>query len=74
MDIYEIAKKVETQEDFVNFLQAFRADFEQNQYEWENSNLSDFLNGLEGYCSDKKQDGSGWKILAEILLAARVYE
>ena len=74
MNIYEQAEKISSQQEFVEFLKALKKDFKENTTEWENDDLISFLNGLEGYNIDKPQEELSWKVFAEILLAARVYE
>ncbi|MFY0602272.1 MAG: hypothetical protein JXR03_21545 [Cyclobacteriaceae bacterium] len=74
MDIYEQAEKIENQQDFILFLKLLKDDFRENFSAWENENLASFLEGLAGYNMDKEQGGISWKIVAEMLLAAKVYE
>ncbi len=74
MDIYKIAKKIRTQQEFVEFLKLLRKDCEENSFEWENNTLQSFLQGIEGYSLDKKFEEASWCGFAEILIAARVYE
>jgi predicted transcriptional regulator len=74
MDIYEIADKISNQEEFHSFMKALIKDLENNPTEWENNNLKSFLNGIEGYCFDKQYVELKWSTIAEILLAAKVYE
>ena len=74
MDIYEQAKKIISQRDFVEFLKLLRQDLKKNPNEWENGDLESFLDGLEGYSTDKVQEMPSWKTFAELLLAAKVYE
>jgi hypothetical protein len=74
MDIYEQAEKVNNQAEFVEFLKAFKKNCKENRAEWENNDLMSFLSGLEGYSIDKPQEELSWKVFAEILVAARVYE
>ena len=85
MNINKFANKVETKEDFEQFLLLFIEDFKNNKPEWENCSLEHYLEGLYGFTSDidgyyqnMKQDVDttqiSWKMMARILLAARVYE
>ncbi len=74
MDIYEIAQNVDSQDKFLSFLKQLLNNLKENPSEWENDNLKAFLTGIEGYCSDKQHENLDWNDLAEILLAARVYE
>lgn len=74
MDIYEQSEKIKSQKDFILFLEALKKDFQNNKEEWENGKLEQFLEGLYGYCMDKEQEELSWKVVAELLLAAKVYE
>jgi len=74
MNIYDQAKTISNQQDFIEFLKLFRKDYQENKDKWENDDLMSFLEGLQGYSIDKQQETISWKILAELLLAAIVYE
>jgi len=74
MDFYDKIKSIDSQEDFVIFLKLLKNNFGENKNDWENSSLESFLDGMIGYCSDKKFDEFAWKDFGEILLASRVYE
>lgn len=74
MGLYEIANQIETQQDFNVFLKALKRDLKSNSQEWENDTLESFIEGLDGYCNDKPQEELSWRIFAELLLAAKVYE
>jgi len=73
--IYESYEKIKSKIDFEIFLRLLLNDFEKNKSDWDNDNLEDFLSGLYGY--NFESDDSiqpTWKLFAEMLLAARVYE
>jgi hypothetical protein len=74
MDIYEQAGKINSQHDFSDFLKSLKKNLQENKDEWENDSLESFFDGLQGYCMDKQQEVPTWKVFAELLLAARVYE
>lgn len=77
-------KKVNSRIEFVTFLQAFREDLKHNPEKWENGDLSSFLEAMAAWIEDMEgfylnqnrpvPDQPTWNVLAEILLAARVYE
>lgn len=73
-DISTTALHVKTQQDFINFVKELSNDFTHEPATWENTTVSDFLSGIEGYCLDKTFEKLSWNHLAEILLAATVYE
>src|SRR5947207_12340293 len=78
------ARQVRNCEDFVSFVRALLADLKKNPDAWENRNLDSFLDALAAWVED--MDGyylnaggpvpeqPTWKTLADMLLAARIYE
>lgn len=84
-DIESLAREIRSQEDFQRFLWALLEDHRTNGRDWENSDLGSYLEALAGFVDDlegylrnrgedvKKKEAS-WRLFAEILLAARVYE
>lgn len=84
-DLFDFAKTVSSREDFVRFVEYLNDDYRQKQDEWGNKTLGDFLGGLSGFANDMagyyKNMGEAvdveqisWRIAAEMLLAATVYE
>ena len=70
---------------FVKFLSELSNDFRQNGSLWENRNLNDFLEALHDWSDDcvwyyknmnlsVDPDEAQWRVFADMLLAARVYE
>lgn len=85
MDLNDLADNVETKEDFEQFLFYLIKDFKENKSEWDNNNLETFLDAMHGFTCDidgyyenqkKEVDTSKptWSMIANILLAAKVYE
>lgn len=74
MNIYEQAQKVSSKHEFVEFLKLFKRNLEETPEEWENDDLASFIEGVTGYTLDSVQEELSWRMLSEILLAARVYE
>jgi hypothetical protein len=78
----EQAQKVKTREDLAAFVRALHKDLAAG--EWENKDLGSYLEGLAGFVGDlegwfknknqKPPAQPDWKLLAEILLAATMYE
>jgi hypothetical protein len=71
--------------DFVRFLNALKRDFDENGDQWENSSLGDFLDALAAWSEDCPKyyrnmglqvdpDQPQWRVFADMLLAAKVYE
>ena len=85
ISIVQRAKEVADKAQFVDFLRALHADLEKRPEEWENRTLGDYLEGMsrftaaiEGYYSNRKEsvdlERPSWRVLAEILVAASVYQ
>ncbi len=78
MDIYDFAKKIESKTDFEEFLKMLTHDLKVSKGDWPNNTLNSFIEGLYGYNYNSKNDTNklepSWKVFAEMLLAARVYE
>jgi hypothetical protein len=83
--LVERAKGILTKEDFTAFLHLLVRNFREHPEEWENATLEPYLQGfcgfaegIEGYYSnigvgaDMKKPG--WRVFADMLLAARIYE
>ena len=84
-DLCDLADNVQTRSDFTNFLEQMLNNFRDHPDEWENNNLHDYLDGLfgfttslEGYYKNWNRDVDieklTWNMLADMLIAARVYE
>lgn len=75
--IERVAESIESREDFEHFLRALMDDLRDNAGAWENTDLPRFLSGLYGYAQDAPaafSDPPAWNELANLMLAARVYE
>ncbi|HEY5722707.1 MAG TPA: hypothetical protein VIT45_10330 [Allosphingosinicella sp.] len=84
-DLFDRASAVASRADFLCFLEYLRADRADNKGEWENNDLGSFLAGLEGFCHDidgyylnagevVDVETITWRMAAQMLLAATVYE
>ncbi len=84
-ELIDFAKTVTSKEEFEFFLQCLIKDYLDNRNKWENSDLRNYLEGLSGYVIDmegyyrdieEKVDVNviSWRIAAEMLIAASVYE
>ncbi|MGL4758483.1 MAG: DUF7660 family protein [Patescibacteria group bacterium] len=84
-ELIDFAKKISSKEEFDFFLQCLVKDYEDNLNEWENNDLYSYLVGLSMYVSNMKSYYKNmgeeidvnvitWRIVAEMLLAASVYE
>lgn len=84
MTLAERAATVRTRADFVVFLEALRLDHATNGAAWANPDLPSFLEAAGAWSRDSdgfyKNAGldpstlSPWRLLADVLMAARVYE
>lgn len=83
--LVERAEGVLTKKDFAAFLDLLARNLRDHPEEWENATLGQYLQGLcgfvegmEGYYSNAGiqlgTDRPGWRVLADVLLAGRVYE
>jgi hypothetical protein len=84
LDLNDLVDKIESREDFVKFVQALLQDLQNNEKDWENTSLEHYLDaiaswtsGMDGYYKNmnlKFPDNINWKVMGEILIAARIYE
>jgi len=84
MNVDECALTVRNRAEFVAFLQKLCVDLEENRGAWENDDLLSFLEAMLGWCQDL--DGlcantgyavdsrNRWQLMADLLMAARIYE
>ncbi|SDD43839.1 DUF7660 family protein [Niabella drilacis] len=82
-----LIKKVEnlnTKEDFIAFLELLIQDLRNNPNEWENKSLESYLEAaaswtedMDGYYQNNNlpiPQNVNWKVFANILVAAKMYE
>ncbi|SDZ23446.1 hypothetical protein [Thermoactinomyces sp. DSM 45892] len=84
MSLVDEAKNVKTREDFYQFSIHLAEDFKNNQRDWENLSINDYLLALGAWVKDMdgyyKNQGiplpeeMDWSFFATVLLAAKVYE
>ena len=84
IDMTEMVEQIQSHPDFVAFSHALLKDLKENPEGWENSDLAAFLEALGAWVEDmngyyQAKDGAiplqpSWKMLAHVLLAAKVYE
>lgn len=83
--LIDFAKKISSKKEFDFFLQCLVRDYVDNKDEWENADLLSYLVGLCGYVNDIEGyyqntgekvdiDVITWRMTAEMLIAASVYE
>jgi hypothetical protein len=84
MKLHELVNAIDTREDLVAFIEALRANLSSKPQEWENATLDQYLAALSAWLEDcpgyYKRTGQSapatpsWKNIAEMLIAAKVYE
>jgi hypothetical protein len=84
MTLEQQVRSIQTRQDFIAFLEALEADFLANRDGWTNANLSSFLEAMTAWSQDMEgfYDNTGeelaklspWRVLADVLMAARIYE
>jgi hypothetical protein len=83
-ELINYAKNIRSREEFQYFTQCLIQDYVQNNSEWENKSLTDYLSGLGKFVMDMdgyyKNNGEEvdintltWRIVADMLIAASVY-
>ncbi|MBO9658125.1 MAG: hypothetical protein J7527_04805 [Chitinophagaceae bacterium] len=76
---------INSRESFIEFIELLHADLNQNKEKWENSTLETFLETLAQYAKDIQgyydystpginADTPSWKVFADMLIGASVYE
>ncbi|TWR27465.1 hypothetical protein FPZ43_13385 [Mucilaginibacter pallidiroseus] len=83
-DINYITDNVQTKEDFVEFITLLVKNFETDPASWENVTIKDYLEAIaswtedmDGYYINQKlpvPEKIEWKVFANILMAAKIYE
>jgi len=77
--------EVSDRHSFIKFLQLLHRDYLNNPAEWENATLENFLEAMasysediQGYYNNTNQninaDTPSWKVFADILKGAKIYE
>jgi GTPase SAR1 family protein len=77
--------KVVDRKSFIEFLSLLHNSYQENKADWENIDLDSFLEAMirysediQGYYDNTNQkidaDTPSWKVFADILLGAKIYE
>ena len=84
MDFTSKINSIESKADFVDFVEFLTEDLRNNPKEWENKTLPEFLEAaaswtedMEGYYVNNNlpyPDNINWKVIADIFVAAKMYE
>ncbi len=83
-ELEESVKSVNSKEDFLRFMNALMNDLKTNSDQWENKTLADYLSAMQSWTEDMEgyyinnnipiPENICWKIFADILMAATMYE
>jgi hypothetical protein len=83
-DFNEIIKSIDDKKDFLKFMELLIADLKRNPDYWENNDLESYLQAManwtedmEGYYRNTNQPipkNVDWKVFANILVAATIYD
>ena len=74
-----MVERVDSKESFLEFVAALRADWEarSREPEWENPDLGRFLEAMHAWAEDMDErvpTAPSWRIFADMLYAAKIYE
>lgn len=84
MEISELARNINTREDLICFIHALGKDLENNPDTWENPTLERFLEAIAAWMKSMDRyyinndlpvpQKPTWRVVGEILMAAKMYE
>lgn len=84
MDFNNIISEIKTKEDFIGFVNSLSNDKRERSDEWENKDISSYLEGIgswvedmEGYFINMKKEmpqNIDWKFIATLLYVGKIYE
>jgi len=81
MNTFQFAKGVKDKNDFVQFLKLLLDDLVNKPEEWENIKLDHYIESMAAYLESSSEELlnndnsiSAWRLFAEIMVAASIYE
>ncbi len=85
MEIDDLAERIGSRDDFEEFMQRLVEDFQKYGEDWDNAELKEYLGAMRRFVGDipgyYKNRGESiniekptWRVFADILLGARVYD
>ena len=80
----ELARSAKSRADFEGFLEALVEDFRKNSSQWDNNDLTSFLEGLKNFAAavdgyyanmgyNVNASTPSWRLFADLLCGARVH-
>jgi hypothetical protein len=81
MELFDIIERIETKQDFINFLELWNAELTSGSDEVENWPFERYLEGMGAFLENSTEDSlekidftPSWQLFAKILYAAAIYE
>ena len=84
MNFADKINTIKTKSDFINFVELLLENLKNNPEEWENKTLPNFLDAIASWTEDMDgyyinnnlpiPENIDWKVFANILAAAKIYE
>ncbi|WP_192350459.1 hypothetical protein [Algoriphagus sp. Y33] len=83
-DFNKKINEINSKEDFVNFVELLVSNLKSNPEEWTNKSLPEYLESISSWTEDMEgyyqnndmpiPENINWKVFANILIAAKMYE
>ncbi|GAA4160715.1 hypothetical protein GCM10022217_25180 [Chryseobacterium ginsenosidimutans] len=83
-DFKKVIEELKTKDDFIIFVELLIKDLKNNSQEWSNNTLNEYLEGIASWTEDMEgyyinnnipvPEDINWKVFANILIAAKMYE
>lgn len=83
-DFNKKINEINSKEDFVNFVELLVSNLKRNPEEWTNKSLPEYLESISSWTEDMEgyyqnndmpiPENINWKVFANILIAAKMYE
>jgi len=86
MDAVDKLERINSKKDFIDFLNILSKDKSENEDEWENWTVEDYLTSvaswaedmdIENYCKNNNiqiPDNESWRFIAELFYVGKIYE
>lgn len=84
IDFSQKVNEINSKEDFIDFVELLASNLKNNPEEWVNKSLPDYLGSISSWTEDMEgyyqnngmtmPENVNWKVFANILIAAKMYE